>query len=174
MDRLLGVTKKRKSRRQSVLFGAVFLVCLVSLGGAYMLLRESELFAPFLDFNAGLAGSVLNLFGARTEVVGAVVSGGDFSFRVTAECTSTVFTAILAAAVLAWPSRPKEKLIGLMAGAVTLFVINLVRIVTLYYIGAAFPWFLDIAHFFLWQIALILITIGVWVLWSEKIVGKQE
>lgn len=172
MAELHGAKGSKEWGREVLRFGVIFVACLAVTGVAYVLVRESEVFAPFLNFNARLAGSILNLLGADTKVSGALVMGGDFSFRVTAECTSTIFTAILAAAVLAWPSRAVEKLIGVAAGTAALFVINLVRIVTLYYIGSAFPSFLDIAHFFLWQIALILITIGLWVLWSEKMVRK--
>jgi archaeosortase B (VPXXXP-CTERM-specific) len=135
---------------------------------------SSAIAVPFLEFNARAANFFLNFFGTNTRVDGVFVLGGDFRFWVSAECTSTIFTAIFASAAIAWPSTIREKLIGIFMGATVLFVINLVRIVSLYYIGSDFPGFFDLAHFFLWQIVLILLTVGLWMLWMEKMVHKPE
>ena len=59
-------------------------------------------------------------------------------------------------------------------GAAALFVINLVRIISLFYIGSAYPDFLDLAHFFLWQLFMIVLTIGLWLLWTVKIVHTHK
>ena len=154
-------------------FGIVFAGCLVVFGTIYIFLRHSSIFVPFLEFNARLSSSILNLFGASTVVDGVAVSGDKFSFQVSAECTSTIFTAIFVSAVAAWPSTAKEKLRGIAIVVPFLFLINLVRIVSLFYIGSAFPKFLNLAHFFLWQIFLILLTIGLWLLWAEKMVHNK-
>ena len=166
--------KGQKWGGEALRFGIVFAVCLAVFGTIYIFLRHSSIFVPFLEFNARAANSLLNLFGTDTRVDGVFVNGPSFSFWVSAECTSTIFTAIFASAAIGWPSTVKEKLTGIVLAAAVLFVVNLVRIVTLYYIGSAFPGFLDFAHFFLWQILLILLTVGLWVLWMEKIVHKTE
>ncbi len=166
--------KGQKWGGEALRFGIVFAVCLAVFGTIYIFLRHSSIFVPLLEFNAKAANFFLNLFGAHTSVEGVVVTGKSFSFWVSAECTSTIFTAIFASAAIAWPSTVKEKLTGIVLAAAVLFVVNLIRIISLYYIGSAFPNFLDLAHFFLWQILLILLTVGLWVLWMEKMVSKRQ
>lgn len=164
------VKGQRKWNGGTVRFLIIFFSCLSVFAIAYLFLRSSAAFVPILDFNAMAASSTLNLFGASTYANGAIVSSSDFTFRVTPECTSIIFTGIFISIVLAWPSKIREKLIGIAIGIAVLLFLNLVRLITLFYIGSAFPDFLDIAHFFLWQILMILLTIGLWLLWSAKIV----
>jgi len=163
---------KRFLRRQSPItrFCITFFSCVLIFGAIYLALRHNSILDPFLNLNAWMATEIWNLFGKSAEVSGAVATSTAFRFEVTAECTSIVPTAILISAVLAWPSTRKEKLIGALAGTAALFVINQIRILTLFYVGTSFPRFLDTAHYFVWQGLIVLIALGLWLFWVEKMV----
>jgi exosortase H (IPTLxxWG-CTERM-specific) len=154
----------------------VFIFCgyLLVSAAVYMGLRSTAAFEPFLHTNAVLTSQILNLFGAGTEAHGSLITGNDFSFRLIPECTSMIFTAMFASAVLAFPSERGAKLTGMVMGAAALFLINLVRIISLFYIGSAFPSFLEVAHLFLWQILMILAALGLWLFWAERIAGRPR
>lgn len=151
-------------------FCIVFFSCVLVFGAIYLALRHNSVLDPFLNLNAWMATEIWNLFGNSAQAEGAITTSDKFHFEVTAECTSIVPTAILIAAVLAWPSTHKEKLIGALAGTAALFVINQVRILTLFYVGTSFPRFLDAAHYFVWQGLIVLIALGLWLFWAEKMV----
>lgn len=155
-------------------FCAIFFACIGVSAAAYLALRHNSILDPLLNLNARLATSIWNVFGHSADVDGAVAASRDFNFEVTAECTSIVPTGILVSAVLAWPSSRREKLVGVVVGTVLLFVINQIRILTLFYVGTSFPDFLDVAHYIVWQALIVLIALGLWLLWTEKLVRTSR
>ncbi len=156
--------------RDTVRFCAIFFALIVVFGIAYVLLRHNVILDPLLNCNAWLATHIWNVLGHSAHVDGSILSSDDFTFEISAECTSIVPTAILISGVLAWPGERKEKLIGIATGIAVLFIINLVRIITLLYVEVSFPDFLDIAHYFIWQALIVLIALGLWLFWVEKMV----
>lgn len=173
MTLLSEIERRLHLRNPIVRFCAIFFSCIVVSIGLYLALRHNSILDPFLNFNARLATGLWNLFGNSAHADGAITASDKFNFEVTAECTSIVPTAILLSAVLAWPSTRREKLIGIGAGTVALFVINQIRILTLFYVGTSFPDLLDIAHYVVWQGLIVLIALGLWLFWAEKMVHSS-
>ena len=72
---------------------------------------------------------------------------------------------VLVAAMLAYPAPLGHKLIGLLAGLSAVQLLNIVRVVSLFYLGqwslAAFEW----AHLYLWQALIMLDVLVVWLVW---------
>lgn len=148
----------------------IFAIC-ISLGiFLYSRLVDSGALDGLQGFVASATGFFLNLFGGGVTVSGNSVSSGAWSMNIVTECTAIVPMIILLSAVLAYPSRIRDKAIGISLGLMALFVLNLVRTFTLFHIGSAFPSFLDTAHFLLWQSVMILVALIFWILWVEKLV----
>ena len=171
---LSGTVKAEERRHGGGRFCLIFFSCLVVFLLGYLKLRTSAVFLPVLAANAAVTSPILNLLGASATAHGAMVSSPDFAFKVIPECTSIVFSGIFACAVLAWPCQLRDKLIGIAFGAVTLFLLNLVRLITLFYIGTHFPRFLNAAHFFGWQALMVLLTLGLWLFWMEKLTTRRR
>jgi len=151
--------------------------CLIFAGCvlAFMLIRswllDNEALSPFFDFTAAATGSILNLFGASVQVDGSLISSPDFSMSIVFGCTGIVAMAILVSAVLAYPCGAKQKAIGAVLGIAAIYVLNLVRTVSLFVIGSHFSSsFFDTAHFLIWQPVMILVAIILWLFWVEKLV----
>jgi exosortase/archaeosortase family protein len=64
--------------------------------------------------------------------------------------------------------------IGWLLGLVVLTVVNLVRIMSLFWIGAAYPRYFDVAHLLVWQTAMILLAIVLWLFWVERIAHARD
>ena len=77
-------------------------------------------------------------------------------------------------AVIAYPSTVRAKVAGATLGLVTLTALNLVRIMSLFWIGSAYPEYLDMAHLLVWQSAIILLAIVMWLIWAERTVGARK
>ncbi len=138
---------------------------------AYPLIVQEKILDMFLKLTATLTGVLLNLLGAGVEVSGTSVSSPAFSLRIGHECTALVPMVILSAAVLAYPSRTREKLQGLGIGLPVLLALNFVRVVTLYYVGVFIPGFFETAHFVVWQSVMVISVIVLWLLWVGKMVS---
>jgi archaeosortase B (VPXXXP-CTERM-specific) len=136
----------------------------------YSILITSAPFHGFMAFTAGVTGFMLNLTGRGVTVDGLIVSSSQFAFQIVDLCTAVMPMMIFTAAVLAYPSRLKEKIFGLIIGLAGIFLVNQVRLVSLYYIGIYLPDFFETAHLLVWQSLMILLAIGLWLLWVYKYV----
>jgi len=154
-------------------FCVIFFACILGFTGGYLFLRKSSMLNPFLIFNTDMAALILKSFGELIQTDSTTIFSGNSSFRVISECTSIVPTGIFVSAVIAWQSSSKEKLTGIIMGTIVLFIINMIRIITLFYIGTNFPRFFEVAHYFLWQGLVVLTVLGLWLLWTEKIVSTK-
>lgn len=151
--------------------------CLIFAGCilAFMLIRswllDNEAMAPVFNFTATVTGFIANILGASTQVDGSLITSPDFSMSIVFGCTAIVPIAIYASAVIAYPCSIKQKAAGIALGIAVLYILNLVRTVSLFFIGSHFSRsFFDTAHFLIWQPIMILVAIVIWLFWVEKLV----
>ncbi|MBE0636172.1 archaeosortase/exosortase family protein [Candidatus Bipolaricaulota bacterium] len=115
-----------------------------------------------------ISSGLLNLFGQNTAVVGTTVQSSVFGISVVTACTGIFITGLFLIAVVAFPTRWLPKLIGAGIGIGGIFVVNIVRLVSLYFIGVHWPMFLDQAHQLIWQSLLIVFAVALWLLWAGR------
>ena len=114
------------------------------------------------------------LFGGSTTVSGTLLISDNFVANIVAECTAIGPIILYIGAVVAYPASKRAKLAGVAAGAVVLTAVNLVRIISLFWIGEAYPEYLDVAHLLVWQSAIILLAIIMWLLWAGRLSGAAQ
>lgn len=119
-------------------------------------------------FLALTSSGILNLLGQDTIVVGTTVQSSLFGISVVTACTGIFITGLFLIAVVAFPTRWRSKLIGAGIGIGGIFVVNIIRLVSLYFIGVHWPGFLDQAHQLIWQSLLIAIAVVLWLLWAGR------
>jgi exosortase H (IPTLxxWG-CTERM-specific) len=150
-------------------FIAVF--CLILLVGLYLqtLPEVNQYFTgPWGRTLAMFSHWLIALVDADTARVGNVLffKDGAFSVTVAAECSGVDPLIIFFAAVLAFPAPWKKRLTGLLLGLAVIQGLNLVRIISLFYLGrwneALFVW----AHHNLWQGLLILAALLTFIYWQ--------
>jgi len=110
-----------------------------------------------------------------------VISQGDiirnsvtgFSIQVVRGCNAIDVVLILLSALLAFRATWKHKLVGFVAGFAAIQALNLVRIISLFYLGQWnkiwFEWF----HLYLWQALIVLDAFVVWLLWLRYVARNQ-
>ena len=148
-----------------IFFGAVAVFIFL-----YSRLRATPSFDGFLRFTARVTAILLNLTGGGVVVKETLVSSPRFAFQIVDLCTAIMPMMIFTAAVLAFPSRIKDKGLGLLIGLAGIFVVNQLRLVSLFYIGSYVPGIFDTTHLLVWQSLMILASIGFWLLWAYKYV----
>ena len=134
----------------------------------YPKLVDGQVLSGYLDFIARLCGGILGLLGANVEVSGTTISSAIFSIEIGHECTAIVPMVLLICVVMAYPSRFRTKAICIGGGIVLLFLLNLMRVVSLYYIGIWAPRYFETAHFIVWQSLMILAVVAIWLFWAQK------
>jgi exosortase H (IPTLxxWG-CTERM-specific) len=127
---------------------------------------DSPTFDSYLNVLAAISGWVLELFGTEVNVKGPGIIGSNFAVAVAQGCDAIQVCSLLAAAVLAFPVSWGARFRGLAIGIALLQALNILRIVTLYWIGdSAFSRYFKTAHEMIWPAVLIVVTIATWILW---------
>ena len=129
---------------------------------------------PFTAFIAFSSSKILNLFGTWTSVSGTNLSSKDFGINIVDGCNGVFATAILLAGIIAYPSKIKEKLIGILIGIPAIFIINQMRVISLFYLGRSHPTVFGEVHVYAWQPIIIIFAILVWDFWARNFVKKDK
>jgi exosortase H (IPTLxxWG-CTERM-specific) len=114
-----------------------------------------------------VSAAVIHLFGGNAIVVGVLLqSPVGFAVRVENGCNAINVTILLWAAILTYPAAWLRKFQGLAAGALVLHTVNLLRIISLYYLGQYSQAWFNFAHFYVWESLIVLDTLVIFWLWA--------
>jgi exosortase H (IPTLxxWG-CTERM-specific) len=135
------------------------------------------LFAPFtrpaIDrgtaWLVSLSALLVRLLGghaaAQSDILRNPASG--FSIRVMDTCNASNVTVLWWAAILAFPAPWTAKGKGLAGGTAAIHVLNLLRIVSLFYLGQVSDKWFEIAHLYVWESLIVLFTLVIFWLWVQ-------
>ena len=129
---------------------------------------------PFTAFIALCSSKILNLLGTWTSVYGTNLSSRDFGINIVDGCNGVFATAILLSGIVAYPSKAKAKIIGILIGIPAIFIINQLRVISLFYLGKSHPTVFEEVHIYVWQPIIIIFAIFVWDSWARNFVGKGK
>jgi exosortase H (IPTLxxWG-CTERM-specific) len=157
-------------------FFIIFSVLLIGLFTLEILQpAEKYVILPFTSMVADISVWIVQLFDDNVMATGNVIRDkvSGFGVRIERGCNGLEAVIILFAAIFAFPAPFKNKLIGFIAGFFAIQLLNLVRIISLYYLGqwnyTAFEWF----HLYLWQALIILDALVVWLIWLRTLPGSR-
>jgi len=149
-------------------FIALFIACLAILFTTELLQPvQDAVIVPFTTGLAHVSVRLMRLFDisvvAQGDAIVNALSGG--GIKIVAGCNGVEAVLILVSAVLAFPAPWRHKLAGIVLGFVAIQALNLVRIISLYYLQrwntVWFEWF----HLYLWQALIILDALVFWLVW---------
>jgi exosortase/archaeosortase family protein len=118
---------------------------------------------------AAITSGVLGLFGHATVTQGNAVLSDSFGLSVVTACTGLFVTVLFVVAVLLFPTTWRARSIGSLIGVAGLFVVNVIRLVTVYYVGVTWPNALETVHQLVWQSLVIVIAVGLWLAWAGRV-----
>jgi exosortase/archaeosortase family protein len=81
--------------------------------------------------------------------------------------------AIYAAAVLAFATSWRKRLLGVALGLPLIFAFNLLRIGMLLFVGRHSRAFFEFAHLYFWQATLVLGITALWLVWVRFVVRDE-
>ena len=152
-------------------FAILFVVILLTLFALELTPPGQAIVKPWTSLVADTSSYVIRAFDGDARSQGDMVysSRTGFAMIIMAGCNGVEAMLVLLAGILAYPAPWKLKLIGLGIGVVAIQALNLVRIVSLFYIGQwDMKWF-EWAHLYAWQALIMLDALLVWMLWIRAI-----
>ncbi|MHB0969474.1 MAG: exosortase H [Thermoanaerobaculia bacterium] len=124
---------------------------------------------PFTAGIAKVSTEVLRFAGMNTIVVDTVISSPRFAVNVENGCNGVEAMILLIAAMAAFPASWKAKVVGIVTGIIAIQLLNLVRVTSLFWLGANYPKIFDMVHTAVWQSAIILVSLAFFVFWSVRV-----
>ena len=130
---------------------------------------------PWADLLASASASLMSPLDSDVVHQGRILMSRATGFAVSIEagCNGVEAALILIAGMLAFPSGWRQKLIGICVGIAAVQAVNLLRIISLYYLGKWNMRVFEFAHLYLWQALIMLDVLVVWMLWIRWIAKRQ-
>ena len=156
----------------------LFLFCgiLAALFAVEMLKPVQEaVIQPFTGLLATISTAVILPFDDTVIAQGRVLRDATTGFAVSIEagCNGVEAAIVLIAGIVAFPASLKNKAIAILAGFLFVQVLNIVRIISLFYLGqwnyTVFEWF----HLYLWPVLIMLDVLIVFAIYLQWL-GKQN
>jgi exosortase H (IPTLxxWG-CTERM-specific) len=126
-----------------------------------------RLLYEYLRASAWLANGILNWLGQDSHVSEVTIRSARFAISVRRGCDAVEPSWFFCAALLAFPAPSTRKFWGIVAGVAVLQVMNLARIVSLYFIGFKYPGAFGPIHLEVWPVVFILVAISLWLSWIK-------
>jgi exosortase H (IPTLxxWG-CTERM-specific) len=142
---------------------------LLLFGLVYLPPVREHLIAPFTDALTDVAGSLILTCGGQAWVEGNVLSIPGFSVRILDLCNGVEATLLLWAVMLAYPAPWRYQLWGLLIGFLGVQAINMVRIISLTYLGVWRPEWFHWVHWYLWDALIMLDVLLIFLLWLSRL-----
>ena len=160
------------TRAASLLRRTLAIVVMVTLLGVSIMLYFKLFGTPFMrivmEWTARSSAVPLQLFGMQVDVSGTIVASDRFAYSIVAECTVIGPLLLYLAAVLAYPARLTSKAHGVVLGLLVIGGLNVVRLVSLFFVGTYAPQHLDVAHLVVWQGVMVLSVVMLWLSWVQR------
>ena len=160
--------KGRTSGRYSVLkFMLIFGLLLTAfyLFIAFSPFYRKKFVPSHLHLIAKVSGHLLSVLGQDITVAGSSIHSPRLTATIIRGCDAVEAIALYVCAVLAFPLPFLKKLLGIIAGTLVLLILNLIRIVSLFLIGAYSAKIFDLMHIDVWQALFIFFAVLLWIVW---------
>lgn len=138
---------------------------------------NKTLLPGFQVVNAKASASIMNVVGENASVRDTTIRSPRYSVNIAHGCDAIEPIALFVAAVLAFPASLRSKVPGLLAGVALLCIMNLVRIISLFYTGIYWQSMFEVMHIDIWQPAFVVLSLFfwvVWALWATKPIAKPK
>ncbi|HEV2444637.1 MAG TPA: exosortase H [Candidatus Sulfopaludibacter sp.] len=92
-----------------------------------------------------------------------------FQIAVEDTCNASNVVILLCAAILAFPAGWRQKLKGIAIGTLLLHALNLVRIISLFYLGQYSASWFEFSHLYVWEGLMMVFTLVLFWVWVQEL-----
>jgi len=136
---------------------------------------QEAVIQPFTGILATISTALILPFDDSVIAQGRILRDATTGFAVSIEagCNGVEAAIVLIAGIVAFPATIQNKVIAIVAGFFFVQALNIVRIISLFYLGqwnyAVFEWF----HLYLWPVLIMLDVLIVFAIYLQWL-GKQH
>ena len=155
----------------------VFLLFIVLLMGVVLLPGVERGFVmPLTAMLASLSGKMVLLFDSNVLFYGNVLRNSQTGVGVAIlpGCNAVEACIILIAGILAFPASWTQRAAGILIGVLVVQAVNLLRIISLFYLAQWNTFWFEIAHIYLWQLLIMLDALVFWMLWVRYVMKAHK
>ncbi|EAQ97914.1 exosortase H [Congregibacter litoralis] len=136
---------------------------------------QAAVIQPFTGWLADISAAIIMPFDEHVRASGRIISHTQTGFAVSIEagCNGVEAAIVLIAGVLAFPAPMQRKVVAIFLGFLAIQVMNIARIISLFYLG---QWNLDVftwTHLYLWPVLIMLDVLVVFMLYLRYL-SQQE
>lgn len=157
-------------------FFALFVFLLLSLFTLELLtITQKHIIIPWTHLLAEMSSYIVRMFDTHAIANGVILRDTQSGFAVSIQpgCNGIEAIIVLIAAMLAYPAPIKAKVNGIIIGFIAVQSLNVLRIISLFYLGqwdqALFEW----AHLYVWQALIMLDVLLVFIIWLRVLKKNQ-
>ncbi len=120
------------------------------------------------SLDAGIASEILNLLGVPATHTGTFFQTSGLTVNVSIDSTGwKSFLALTALVVAVRDVDIKDRVVGIVGGAVAVFTANIVRLVSMAYAVEIWGVSYEVLHTVLWRWGLTVVVLGCWLAWMR-------
>jgi exosortase/archaeosortase family protein len=138
---------------------------------AFVVLRalQDSVVEPFTQGIAWVTYKLMRAVGTPASLDGVTVGVPNFSIIIRNNCNAVYEMGLFAAATLAYPAPGSRRATGMLFAFSVLYVVNLIRLLSLLYLGYLLPGFFEAAHVYVWQVIFLVVLAGLWLSWIGRV-----
>ena len=132
---------------------------------------QEHFVVPWTSTLARISTWLVTVFDPNVMAVGKIMRSTTNGFAVSIEagCNGVEATIVLLAAMLAFPAPWRHKITGLLVGVIAVQGLNVVRVISLFYLGQWDRDWFEWAHLYVWQALIMLDVLIVWLIWVRTL-----
>ena len=137
---------------------------------------HQNIIIPFTEMIAHISVWLVMLFDEGVISQGVILQQVDSGFSVSIQsgCNGVEAVLVLIAAIVAFPAPLKYKFWGIITGFFAVELLNIVRIISLFYLGQWNQTIFEWAHLYVWQALIMLDVLIIFLLWLRLLPVEQE
>ncbi len=136
---------------------------------------QQAVIQPFTVLLAKISTAVIVPFDDTVIAQGRILRDATTGFAVSIEagCNGVEAAIVLIAGIMAFPASAQHRVIAILAGFMFVQALNIVRIISLFYLGqwsyTVFEWF----HLYLWPVLIMLDVLVVFAIYLQWLGGRH-
>lgn len=160
----------RSSSRKTLAFVFVFIVAALAQFAVLLATPMRPLVDGFSGDLAAVSAWLIHSGGGTCLRQAAILSNParSFAMEVRDGCNGINVVVLLWSAILAYPASLQWKLIGMTGGLAAIQILNLFRLISLFYLGQYSYSVFEFAHLYLWELLIIIDGMVVFSLWIRQ------
>jgi exosortase/archaeosortase family protein len=147
---------------------AGFLGLFIALDLGVFFAYARALLNPYIEWTTAVSWRLLRFVGIAATADADRIVVGNHTLIITLECTAIFIIALYASLVIAYPTDPWHKIVGLIAGVPLIVAINIARLVATGAVAAGAPGAFNFTHDYVWQVLFVLAVVFMWSVWTGR------